>query len=33
MLTLGTMDKGDYLCINMDQYSGYEKFYTENLMR
>ena len=24
MLSLGTMDKGDYLCINLDQHSGYE---------
>ena len=23
------MDKGNYLCINMDQHSGYEKFDTE----
>ena len=30
MLTLGTMD---YMCINMDQHSGYEKFDTEILMR
>ena len=29
MLTLRTVDKGDYLCINMDQHSGYEKFDTE----
>ena len=29
MLSLGTIDKGDYLCIN----SGYENFDTENLMR
>ena len=33
MLSLGPMDKGDYLCINMDQHSGYDKFDTENLMR
>ena len=33
MLSLGPMDKGDYLCINLDQHSGYDKFDTENLMR
>ena len=28
MLSLGTMDKGEYLCINMDQQSVYENFDT-----
>ena len=33
MLSLSPMDKGDHMCINMDQHNGYEKFNRESLMR
>ena len=33
MLSLGPMEKGDWLCINMDQHSGYKKFDTKELMQ
>ena len=33
MLTLGVMEKGDFICVNQDQHSSYECFDTEVLMR
>ena len=33
MLTLGPMDKGDFICVNMDQHSCYESFDTKILMK
>ena len=33
MLSLGPMEKGDYICVNQDVHSNYECFDTEDLMR
>ena len=33
MMTLGDMEKGDYICVNRDQHISYECFETEELMR
>ena len=33
MMSLGAMEKGDYICVNQDQHSSYECFDTEELMR
>ena len=33
MLSLGVMEKGDYICLNQDLHSAYECFDTEVLMR